>query len=77
MNKVFTKESRERAMFGEFWELCQRYWIPEESPEYWKALTKDVDKFYEKYKDLHSIVMDLAASLVGGMDEQMRKGIKK
>lgn len=73
---MFDKNSREREMFGEFYKLCEKYWTPSESPEYWKALTKDVDKFYEKYKDLHSIVMDLAASLVGGMDEQMRKGTK-
>lgn len=74
---MFDKNSMERKMFADFYKICEQYWIPEESPEYWKALTKDVDKFYEKYKDLHSIVMDLAASLVGGMDEQMRKGQKK
>lgn len=73
MQKNFTKESKEREMFGAFWDMCQKYWIPEESPEYWKALTKDVDKFYEKYKNLHPVVMELASGLIGGLDTKMRE----
>lgn len=73
MKKAFTKDSKEKEMFGAFWELCQKYWIPEESSEYWKELTHDVDEFVGKYKNLHPVVMELASGLVGGLDMKMRE----
>ena len=70
---MFDKNGLERKMFADFYKLCEKYWIPEESSEYWKELTHDVDEFVEKYKNLHPVVMELASGLVGGLDTKMRE----
>lgn len=45
----FAKESKERKMFLDLWELCQEYWIPEKTEEYWQSLVDAVDQFNEKH----------------------------
>lgn len=45
--KRFEKGSEEWNMFMDFWKLCQKYWEPDETEEYWESLAKD--GFYEKY----------------------------
>lgn len=34
----FVKGTDEYDMFNDFWKLCQRFWIPENKPEYWQKL---------------------------------------
>lgn len=70
---MFDKNGMERKMFADFYKICEEYWIPEESSEYWKELTHDVDEFVRKYKNLHPVVMELASGLVGGLDTKMRE----
>ena len=43
----FTKDDPEFKILNEFWALLQRYYIPEQSDEYWEALIADVNKFLE------------------------------
>lgn len=45
-------DSRELAMFKEFYKLCKDYWIPEERNEYWKAVIDMTNKFSEKYASI-------------------------
>jgi len=57
-SKRFSKDSREFQFFGEFWKLAQKYYVPEESDEYWDNLIKDCSSLCNKYKDtffLHMI----------------------
>lgn len=49
-SKKFEKGSSEFQWFGTFWGLVQKYWIPEESDDYWDGLVKDINQLYEKYK---------------------------
>ena len=34
----FNKGSEEWMMFTDFWNLCQKYWIVENTDEYWDSL---------------------------------------
>ena len=46
----FTKGSEEWQMFMDYWDLCQKYWKPENNDNYWQRVIDDTDKFYKKYK---------------------------
>lgn len=70
MQKNFTKESKEREMFGAFWEMCQKYWIPEASEDYWKQLTEAGDEFVAKYKNLHPAVVEIVAGFISGCSKK-------
>lgn len=48
----FEKGSKEWHMFQDYWKICQKYWIPEESDGYWEALIQEADKFCQKYEDV-------------------------
>lgn len=45
----FEKGSKEWDMFMDFWKLCQKYWEPEETEEYWYSLVDDINSFYQKH----------------------------
>lgn len=48
----FSKGSKEWQMFTDFWVIAKKYWIPEESDEYWECLVHDVSDFSNKYPDV-------------------------
>lgn len=50
MRTAFVKGSPEQQMFMEFWELCQEYWEPEDTDEYWVAFSWDLNEFGMKYQ---------------------------
>lgn len=37
-------------MFQEYWNLCQKFWIPENNDEYWDTVIKETNKFMKKYE---------------------------
>lgn len=45
----FTKGSEEWMMFNDFWKLCQSFWIPEDTDEYWGGLHDALTTFGNKY----------------------------
>ena len=47
--KNFPKGSEEWMMFMEFWKMCQKYWIPEASDEWWESTLNDIDSFQKRY----------------------------
>lgn len=49
--KVFGKDSEEWLMFREYWQLCQKYYIPEDDENYWNSLVKSIGMFNLKYKN--------------------------
>ena len=48
-SKKFGKGSEEWQMFMDYWTLCQKYWEPEESDEWWDEVVREVDDFCKKY----------------------------
>lgn len=50
MASVMKKDiPQESAMMGDLWELIKKYYIPEDSEEYWDGVWKDIDGIYRKY----------------------------
>lgn len=45
----FEKGSEEWQMFMDFWQLCQKYYVPEETEEYWQSVIDDGNTFIKKY----------------------------
>lgn len=50
--KKFLKGSEEWMMFMDFWKLCQDYWEPEESQEYWENASESIMSFGRKYESM-------------------------
>ena len=45
----FAKGSEEWQMFMDFWALCQKYWEPEKTDEWWEKALHDIDVFSKNY----------------------------
>ena len=45
----FSKGSEEWQMFMDYWALCQKYWEPEESDEWWEEALEKIDELSKKY----------------------------
>ena len=59
----FVKGTEEYVMFNDFWKLCQSFWIPEDTEEYWKKLKCEQERFK---RDCGSIPMTRGFSSVYG-----------
>lgn len=59
----FVKGTEEYVMFNDFWKLCQSFWIPEDTYEYWKGLKIRQERFK---KDCGNISMTIGLSAVYG-----------
>ena len=70
-SKKFERGSEEWMMFTDFWNLCQKYWIVENTDEYWDSLVNNAREFYEKYKNIH-LSENLAIALLNSQDEKSK-----
>lgn len=48
-SKRFDKGSEEWLLFMEYWQLCQKYWEPEENDAWWDEALHQIDLFSKKY----------------------------
>lgn len=48
------KGTDEYMLFIDFWNLCKKYWVLNDTDEWWDAVIRDVNSFYEKYKNTGS-----------------------
>ena len=71
MEKQFQKGTEEFLMFADFYELCKRFWIPEDTEEYWEALVSASQKFSEKYGSVYA--KHLAMGLIDALEELSKK----
>lgn len=66
------KGTKEWQMFGDFFQLCKKYWDVEETDEYWENLINDNNDFYNKYKDI-TLSEKLAIAFSETQEEIMKK----
>ena len=71
MEKQFQKGTEEFMMFADFYELCKRFWIPEDTEEYWEALVNESQKFSRKYGSVYA--RHFAMALIRALEELSRK----
>lgn len=67
---MFDKNGVERKMFADFYKMCEEYWTPDGSDDYWNAVVKASDEFNDKYKDLHPMVFQLTMAFVKGLEDK-------
>lgn len=68
---MFDKNGVERKMFADFYKMCEEYWTPDGSDDYWTAVVKASDDFNDKYKDLHPMVFQLTMAFVKGLEDKL------
>ena len=67
---MFDKNGVERKMFADFYKMCEEYWTPDGSDDYWNAVVKASDEFNDKYKDLHPMVFQLTMAFIKGLEDK-------
>ena len=72
----FQKGSEEFMLFQDFWKLCQKHWIVEDSDQYWMELGKDANSFVEKYGNLRFAEV-MALAFMNAKEEEGLKLNKK
>lgn len=72
-SKSLTKDTPEYQMFGEYYQVVQKYYTFETTDEYWDALVKECDEFYRKWKDSVPLSRELAKALIN-YQERMYRG---
>ena len=63
----FAKGSEEWQMFMDYWELCQKYWKPEKTDEWWDEVIREIDNFAKKYGST-VFVRGLCMSLINKLE---------
>ena len=63
----FAKGSEEWQMFMDYWALCQTYWKPEKTDEWWDEVISEIDKFAKKYGST-VFVRGLCMSLINKLE---------
>ena len=70
---MFDKNGVERKMFADFYKMCEDFWIPEDSDEYWKSVSEAADNFVRKYKNVHPMAYHLSVAFVCGLEDLFRE----
>ncbi len=74
MQKSFTKDSLERAMVVDLWDMFQKFWIPELKDIYWKELIAAVDEFTAKYQDIPgNLATKIAVDFIEAKEAELRE----
>lgn len=74
---MFDKNGVERKMFADFYKMCEEYWTPDGSDDYWNAVVKASDEFNDKYVKDIPLVTSLVVALVTDLErkfEEMKNG---
>ena len=71
-SKKFNKGSEEWMMFTDFWNLCEKYWIVEDSDDYWESVVRSSNEFYKKYNHI-LLSKRLSLAFVGAMEDAFKK----
>lgn len=69
MEQEFRKGSKEQQMFLDLWNICQKYWIPEDNDSYWHEVISVTDGFVQKYKDVHPAVRFMTLGFISGLED--------
>ena len=70
----FSNDSDEYKMFGEFYQLCQKYYICEENDNYWQDLINETNALYEKWKGKVELTRELCGAIVKYEERMWKDG---
>lgn len=66
----FNKDSPEFTILNEFWAMLQKFYVPEESDEYWQEFIAEYDDFIRRHPD------ELSRQLLKAMHIYLEKKLK-
>ena len=66
----FVKGTEEYELFNDFWKLCQSFWVPEDTDEYWKRLHDSAVAFGNGHGQF---AMKLALAYISEMERKMKE----
>ena len=69
----FGKGTKEWEMFSDYYQLIQKYYIPENKDDYWDNVVEEMDGFCEKYKQV-PLARKIAMAFLKTMEEELKKG---
>lgn len=73
MAKVrFEKGSMAWRMFTDFYRLCQEYWEPEDTDQWWEEAAEKTGQFAEAYGN-SAFVRGLALAVMVGAEEKVKR----
>ena len=73
MFKKFEKGTIEYQIFLDYWNLCQKYWIPESKESWWDDyVIKETDEFVRKHNN-HPFAAYLVVALMNYLEEKTKE----
>lgn len=70
--KRFAKGSEEWVILQEYYKLCQKVWIIEDSEEYWDDVRKEVDSYIGRFRG-DIFAKQLAFALLNTLEEKEKE----
>ena len=70
---IYEKDNIGFKMFQDFLEVIKKYYIPEETDEYWESVIADMDSFAKKYASV-PLARKIAMAFLKTMEEELEKG---
>lgn len=67
----FSKNDLEWTTLNEFWSILQKYYVPEDTEEYWEKVVSDVNVFGGKEPKL--LRRELAKTLINVLEQKYRE----
>lgn len=71
-SKTLTRDTPEFKMFGEYYNLVQKFYIVERTDEYWDALVKEGNEFFDKWSKTVPISRELVNALLNYQERMQR-----
>ena len=76
MKREFKKEDPEWNMYKDFYQLTEKFWIPEQNDKYWSDLIDATDDFAKKYKNIAGgLAARLAVGFVNTKEMELKLGV--
>ena len=76
MRKDFEKGTFEQKAFAAFWELCQAFWIPEASDEYWEQYIAAANDFFNNYGSKNTLARACTKELTNYLERKYKEETK-
>ncbi|MBO7283824.1 MAG: hypothetical protein J6U71_02030 [Bacteroidales bacterium] len=71
----FEKDSQEFVMFQDFWNICKKYWVLDDTDEFWESVIEEVNLFCKKYGN-EKFPRGMGLTLIDYLESQRKERLK-
>lgn len=72
-SKRFEDGTKERQMFQDFWQLCQKFWAVEGRDAYWEEALAETKKFSDKYRG-DAFAEEVSVAFLRSLERRQEEG---